>query len=331
MIPSQYAERQALLLLNGIIYTGWTSHCDIGLYTGWIMGYSESTLQQTQVLNVTPNGHEGSIWMSGGGMAADSNGFIYVLDANGTFDTTLDSNGFPSKSDYGNAMLKLSAASGKLVVADYFDMFNTVSESNADVDLGSGGPLLLPDQTDSNGIVHHLIVGAGKDRNIYLADRDNLGKFNPATNPEDSNIYQQLNGAMAGLVYSSPAYFNGVIYYAADGDALKAFPMVNAHLATSPTSVSSTTFQHPGPTPAISANGSQNGIVWALDSNLNSPGILHAYDPANLAHEFYNSNQAPTGRDTFGNGNKFITPLVVNGKVYIGTQNGVAVFGLLSH
>ena len=328
--PSQYAERQALLLLNGTIYTGWTSHCDIGLYTGWIMGFSESTLQQTQVLNVTPNGHEGSIWMSGGGMAADSNGFIYVLDANGTFDTALDSNGFPSKGDYGNAMLKLSAASGKLVVTDYFDMFNTVSESNADVDLGSGGPLLLPDQTDSNGIVHHLIVGAGKDRNIYLADRDNLGKFNPATSPEDSNIYQQLSGAMTGLVYSSPAYFNGVLYYAADGDFLKAFTLINAQLATSPSSTSPTTFQHPGPTPTVSSNGTQNGIVWALDSNLGSPGILHAYDPANLAHEFYNSNQAPNGRDTFGNGNKFITPLVVNGKVYVGTQNGVAVFGLLS-
>jgi outer membrane protein assembly factor BamB len=147
----------------------------------------------------------------------------------------------------------------------------------------------------------------------------------------DSNIYQQLTGAMTGLVYSSPAYFSGVLYYAADGDALKAFPLINAQLATSPSSVSPTKFQHPGPTPTISASGTQNGIVWALDSNLNSAGILHAYDPANLAHEFYNSNQAANGRDSFGNGNKFITPVVVNGKVYVGTQNGVAVFGLLPH
>jgi hypothetical protein len=328
--PSQYAERAALLLLNGNIYTGWTSHCDLGLYTGWVMGYSETTLQQTQLLNLTPNGHEGSIWMSGGGMAADSNGFIYVLDANGTFDTTLDINGFPTKGDYGNAMVKLST-SGKLAVADYFEMYNGGSESSEDLDLGSGGPLLLPDQTDTNGKVHHLIVGAGKDKNIYLADRDNLGKFNPATAPMDSNIYQQLTGVMAGLVYSSPAYFNSVLYYAADGDTLKAFPLTNAQLTASPSSVSPTKFAHPGPTPTVSANGAQNGIVWALDSNLGSPGILHAYDPANLAHEFYNSTQAPSGRDSFGNGNKFITPLVVNGKVYVGTQNGVAVFGLLSH
>ena len=245
--PAQYAERAALLLLNGNIYMGWTSHCDIGLYTGWVMAYSESTLQQTQLLNVTPNGHEGSIWMSGGGMAADSQSYIYLLDANGTFDATLDANGFPTKSDYGNAMLKLSTA-GKLAVADYFEMYNTESESSEDLDLGSGGPLLLPDQTDANGVGHHLIVGAGKDKNIYLADRDNLGKFNPATAPMDSNIYQQLTGAMAGLVYSTPAYFNGVLYYAADGDTLKAFPLANAQLPLTPSSQTGIKFPHPGPT-----------------------------------------------------------------------------------
>ncbi|HEY1995155.1 MAG TPA: PQQ-binding-like beta-propeller repeat protein [Edaphobacter sp.] len=329
--PSQYAERAALLLLNGNIYMGWTSHCDQGLYTGWVMAYSESTLQQTQVLNVTPNGHEGSIWMSGGGMAADSNGFVYFLDANGTFDTTFDANGFPTKGDYGNAMVKLST-SAKLGIADYFETFNTNAESAADTDLGSGGPLLLPDQTDANGRVFHLIVGAGKDRNIYLADRDNMGKFNFANMPvDDSNIYQELPGAMSGLVYSSPAYFNGVLYYAADGDTLKAFPLTNAKLATTPSSHSAVTFSHPGPTPSISANGAQNGIVWALESGLNNPGVLHAYDPGDLSHEFYNSAQAANGRDSFGNGNKFITPVIVNGKVYVGTQNGVAVFGLLGH
>jgi outer membrane protein assembly factor BamB len=326
--PSQYAERAALLLLNGTIYTTWTSHCDIGLYTGWIIAYSESTLQQTAVLNLTPNGHEGSVWMAGAGMAVDSNGFIYLLDANGTFDTALDSNGFPSQHDFGNAMLKLSTAGGKLTVADYFESSNGVNDSGADLDLGSAGALLLPDQTDANGAVHHLVVGAGKDKIIYLADRDNLGKYNPSST---ANIYQQISGAVTGLVYGSPAWFNGVLYYASDGDSLKAFPMTNARLATSASSATAVKFQHPGPTPTISANATQNGIVWALEANTNVPGVLHAYDPANLGHEFYNSNQAPSGRDSFGNGNKFIAPLVVNGKVYVGTQNGVAVFGLLTH
>ena len=326
--PGQYAERAALLLLNGTIYLTWTSHCDIGLYTGWIMAYSESTLQQTAVLNITPNGHAGSVWMAGAGMAADSNGFIYLLDANGTFDTTLDANGFPSRHNFGNAMLKLSTANGKLTVADYFESSNGTDDSDHDLDLGSAGALLLPDQTDASGVVHHLIVGAGKDQIIYVADRDNLGKYNPSST---SNIYQQLSGAVTGMIYGSPAYFNGVLYYAADGDSLKSFPITNAHIATSASSATAVRFQHPSATPTISANGTQNGIVWALEANTSSPAVLHAYDPADLTHEFYNSNQAPSSRDSFGNGNKFIAPLVVNGKVYIGTQNGVSVFGLLPH
>jgi hypothetical protein len=326
--PGQYAERAALLLLNGNIYTAWTSHCDNGPYTGWIMAYSESTLQQTQLLNVTPNGGEGSIWMSGDGLAADSSGNIYFLDANGTFDTTFDSNGFPASGDFGNAMLKLST-SGKLAVVDYFETYNTDTESADDVDLGSGGELLLPDQTDSSGVVHHLIVGAGKDENIYLADRDNMGKFNLHTST-DTNIYQEVTGALAGRVFSTPAYFNGVLYYGAMVDALKAFPLTNAKLATSPSSQSAITFVYPGTTPSVSANGTQNGIVWALESGSGSPGVLHAYDATNLAHELYNSGQAANGRDSFV-GNKFITPLVVNGKVYVGTPTGVAVFGLLAH
>ena len=329
-VPGQYAERAALLLLNGNIYTGWTSHCDQGLYTGWVMAYSESSLQQTQVLDLTPNGREGSIWMTGDGLGADSTGNIYFLDANGTFETTFDANGFPVKGDYGNAMIKLST-NGKLAVADYFETYNTSTESTDDLDLGSGGEMLLPDQTDASGAVHHLVVGAGKDSNIYLADRDNMGKFNPSNSPMNSNIYQQVTGALAGMVYSTPAFFNGVLYYGAVGDTLKAFPLTNAKLATTPSSQSANRFPYPGTTPGISANGAQNGIVWASESNLGSPGVLHAYDTANLAHELYNSGQAANGRDGFGDGNKFITPMIVNGKVYLGTQTGVAVFGLLPH
>ncbi|WP_236657407.1 pyrrolo-quinoline quinone [Acidisarcina polymorpha] len=329
--PAQYAERAALLLLNGNIYLAWTSHCDIQPYTGWIMGYSESTLQQTQILNVTPNGSEGSIWMSGDGLAADSSGNIYFLDANGTFETTLTSGGLPSSGDYGNAMIKLST-SGTLAVADYFNEYNTVSESGVDTDLGSGGEILLPDLTDATGTVHHLIVGAGKDMNIYIADRDNMGKYNSTG---DSNIYQQVSGQLAGKVYSTPAYFNNTIYYAAETDSLKAFPITNAQLAIAPSSQSATPFPYPGATPGISANGTTNGIVWALESTKASagfapiPAVLHAYDATNLANELYNSNQAANGRDVPGAGNKFITPLIVNGKVYVGTTTGVAVFGLI--
>ncbi|HEX6770993.1 MAG TPA: hypothetical protein VF126_03135 [Acidobacteriaceae bacterium] len=324
--PGQYAERAALLLLNGTIYLSWTSHCDIQPYTGWVMAYNEATLQQTAILNLTPNGRDGSIWMSGNGPAADAQGNIYFLDANGTFDSAFDGNGFPAQQDYGNAIMKLSTAGGKLAVADFFEPYNTVSESNADIDLGSGGAMLLPDMMDANGTVRHLLVGAGKDTNIYLADRDNLGKFDPSSN---SNIYQELPNALAKGAWSSPAYFNGTVYYAGQGDMLKAFPMSQARMAATPSSQSAAVFPYPGSTPSVSANGTQDAIVWALKSDLSQPGVLRAYDASNLAKELYNSNQAAGGRDSFGNGNKFITPVVVNGKVFVGTQTGVAEFGLL--
>ncbi len=329
--PGLYLERAALLLLNGTIYIGWSSHCDQGPYTGWLMAYNEQTLKQTAVLNFAPNsGGSGyaegaaTIWMSGNGPAADANGNLYFLLANGGFDTTLDANGFPSGQDYGNAFMKVSTAGGKLTVADYFNTSTTVLESDRDVDLGSGGAMLLPDQTDQNGQVHQLAVGAGKDTSIYLVDRNNLGKFSPTVN----NNYQQLPSVLVNGVYGSPAWFNGTIYYCGYSDILRAFSMVNARLQTNPSSVTSVVFNYPGTTPSVSANGTQNGIVWAVE-NGPSNGVLHAYDASNLAHELYNSNQAPNGRDSFSD-NKFITPVVTNGKVYVGSPTGVAVFGLLN-
>jgi len=321
--PGQYAERAGLLLLNHVIYTGWTSHCDQGAYTGWVIAYSESTLQQVNVLNLTPNGDEGSIWMSGAGLAADTAGNIYPLTANGTFDTSLDASGFPSKGDYGNAFVKISTANGGLTVADYFTMSNTVSESTVDEDLGSGGVLVLPDMTDASGLTRHLVVGAGKDQAIYLVDRDNMGKFNSASD----QVYQELMSALPGGVWSMPAYFNGRLYYGPVGQNLLAFQFANARLQTTPVSSTSAPFTYPGATPSISANGTSNGIVWATENT--NPAVVHAYDATDLSHELYNSNQAGT-RDQFGAGNKFITPTIANGKVYVGTTAGVGVFGLLA-
>jgi len=321
--PSQYKERPGLLLVNGALHTAWSSHCDFRPYTGWFMSFNASTLAKTSVLNVTPNGSEGAIWMSGAGIAADAAGNIYVLDGNGVFDTTLDAGGFPSQGDFGNAFLKLSTAGG-LAVADYFALFNTVQESNIDQDLGSGGALVLPDLTDGSGQIRHLAIGAGKDANIYVVNRDSMGKFNPNTN----NIWQEISGALAsGGVFSMPAYFNDTVYYGAVGDTLKAFTITNAKLSNGPTSQTGNAFAYPGTTPGVSANGTANAIVWAAENG--GSAVLHAYDATNLAHELYNSNQAPSGRDNFGPGNKFITPTIVNGRVYVGTTNGVAVFGLL--
>ncbi len=321
--PRQYNERAGLLLLNGVVYLGWSSHCDIDPYTGWLMGYNENTLAQTSVLNLTPNGSEGSIWQSGAGMAADLSNNIYFLDANGSFGTTLNASGMPTNGDYGNAFMKVSITGNKLTPADYFTMSNTVAESNADEDLGSGGAMLLPDETDASGTVRHLAVGAGKDANIYVVDRDNMGKFNSGGN----TIYQELGGALSGQEFGMPAYWNNTVYYGAVGDSIRAYPITQAKLATSPSSKTVHQFPYPGATPSISSNGTSNGILWAIDNS--GPAVLYAYDATDLTHELYDSNQAAGGRDQFGPGNKFITPMIVNGKVYVGTQTGVAVFGLL--
>jgi len=321
--PGQYKERPGLLLLSGILYLTFSSHCDIGAYTAWVLGYNQSTLAQTAVLNLGPNGGGPSIWMSGGAPAADSSGNIYLLNANGAFETTLDASGFPNHGDYGNSFMKISTANNTLKVADYFAMSNEVSESNADADLGSGSALVLPDFIDSTNAVRHLAVGAGKDGNIYVVNRDNMGKFSASSN----NIWQELTGALPGGIWSTPAFFNNTVYYGAVSGPLRAFPVSAAKLALSPSSQTGITFTYPGTAPAVSSNGTSNGIVWAHENT--NPAVLHAYNATNLTHELYNSNQAASSRDQCGPGNKFITPTIADGKVFLATQNSVCVYGLL--
>jgi putative cofactor-binding repeat protein len=318
--PSQYKERAGLLLVNGVVYTAWASHCDVTPYTGWIMGFSETTLAMTTVLNITPNGSGGGIWMSGAGPAADSSGNVYLAAGNGTFDATLNA-GFPSQRDYGNALLKLSTSSG-LVVADYFK--SATGGNGNTVDLSSGGTLLLPDLSDGTGHVWHLALAAGKDTNLYVIDRDAMGKFNSVAN----SVHQEIDGLSPGGTYSVPAYFNNTVYYGPVGKSIQAFGINNATLSTTPGSQTAATFLYPGATPSISASGTANAILWAVENN-STAAVLHAYDARNLAIELYNSNQAATNRDQFGPGNKFITPTIANGKVYVGTTNGIAIFGLL--
>src|SRR6266853_1777854 len=321
--PKQHKERPGLLIANGLVYTAWSSHCDFFPYTSWMISYSETTLAQVNILNLTPNGNDGALWNAGAGPAADGSGNVYVLTGNGTFDSTLNGGGFPSNGDYGNAFVKMSTSGGSLAVADYFTMSNTASESGADEDLGSGGLILLPPVNDSQGQPRSLAVGAGKDHHIYVVDRNNLGKFNSGTNA----IYQDLPSALSGSVFSTPAWFNGKLYYGAVGDKLKAFTFTAGTFPSAPSSQTANTFVYPGTTPSISANGSSNAIAWAAENA--GTAVLHAYDATDLTQELYNSNQAANGRDHFGNGNKFIVPTVVNGKVYVGTTNGVGVFGLL--
>ncbi len=320
--PAQYKERSGLLLMDGMVYLTWASHCDIRPYTGWVMGYDAKTLVQKTIINVTPNGNEGAIWGAGAGLTADTSGNIFFLDANGIFDTTLNSSGFPDSGDFGNAFIRLTTKGG-LAVADYFEMYNGPQESSGDVDFGSGGALLLPNMKDSSGNIWQLAAGAGKDGNLYLVNRNSMGEFNSSTN----NIYQELSGALSGGMCAMPAYFNGRLYYGPVGSPIMAFQFKDAQLETTPVAQTATSFGYPGATPSVSSDGDKNAILWATENT--NPAVLHAYN-ANSLVELYNTNQASGGRDQFGAGNKFITPLIINGKVYVGTTTGVGVFGLLS-
>jgi len=322
--PKQYKERPGLLLLNGTLYTSWGSHCDIRPYAGWMMTYNPTTLAQTAVLDFVPNGSNAAPWNAGAGPAADAAGNVYISLGNGTFDTTLTPAGFPNRGDFGNSLVKLALRGSNLTATDYWTMYNSNSESSVDTDLGSGGLMLLPDFTDAAGVTRQLVVAAGKDHNVYVADRNAMGHYNASNN---STLYQELPGALPGGEYSSPAYFDSHVYFGSVGQNLRSFSVSGAKLVVSPVQTTPTTFGYPGTTPSVSAYGTTGGIVWATENT--SPAVLHAYDATNVGTELYNSAQAANGRDQIGAGNKFITPTIANGKVYVGAQNSVGIFGLV--
>jgi uncharacterized protein (TIGR03437 family) len=313
--PYLQKNRAGLLLLNNVVYTAWTSYCDTGPYHGWLIAHDATTLHQTSVFNSSPNAWAGSFWMGGAAPAADSEGNIYVISGNGPFDA--DTKG----SDFGDTFLKLSSTNG-LAVADYFTPHNQLGLNRADLDLGSGAAVLLPDSAGSSAHPH-LLISAGKEGRIFLLDRDQMGRFQSA---DDSQIVQSLAGAI-GPLYGGPAYFNHTVYFAAANDSLKSFSISAGRLATTPGAQASQVYGYPGAVPVVSANGSSDGIVWLLEAS--GSGTLHAYDAANVATELYNS-QMKASRDSLGSFVRFTVPAIANGKVYVGTGNSLVVFGLLN-
>jgi fibronectin type 3 domain-containing protein len=326
-------NRPALTLVGGTLYLGFASHGDNGPYHGWVLGYSATTLQLTAVFNTTPNGGLGGIWQSGGRITADAQGNLYFMTGNGTFDTNLNANGFPANGDYGDSFVKLapdpssspSQPNGNgwgLKVVDYFTPFNQDGLNAGDVDLGSGGPVLLPDAVGSSSHPH-LLMGMGKEGRAYLVDRDNMGKFDPHTD----HVVEELPGASANGVWSNPAYFNGTIYYVGQSDVGRTFSIGNGLFSGGPISQSPDSYAYPGSTPSISANGTANAIVWDLDRGSNT---LRAYDASSYGTELYTSAQAANNRDQLGSVIKFTVPLVANGHVYVGTANSLAIYGLFA-
>lgn len=300
---------------NNVVLVGYGSHEDRGHFHGWLFAFDAITLQQKGFFISTPNGGAGSFWMTGNGLSVDAAGYVYGVTGNGSWD------GIHNFSD---SVLKLSVGPSGMTLADHFSPFNQSALSGGNLDLGSGGAMVLPNEAGSS-LHPHLLVAAGKESRIYLLDRDNLGGFNAAG---DTQIVQWLPPNPVGAGNSSPAYFNHSIYYQVSGDALKAYAISNAVINTNPITRSKGSW-YLGGTPVISANGTSNGIAWVLDySNAGrSPVVLHAYNATNLQTELYNTTQAPS-RDTPGIGVRWTTPVVANGKVYLGTRTELDIFGL---
>ena len=323
-------NRPALLLVNGAIFLGYASHCDSWPYHGWVFAFDAATFTQKGVFNTAPNGGQGGIWMSGSGLAADASGNVYVATGNGTFDTV----NVPATA-VGDSLLKLGMSSGKLALLDYFTPYNQSSLNSGDVDLGSGGVLLLPDQP---GSFPHLLVGAGKQGLIYLLNRDQMTKLNQHYCngcSSDTQVVQESSLGQVGGLWSMPAYWNNTVYFWGSGDVLKSIPLVNGLLDYAHLTSSTISYNFPGATPTIAANGTSNGMLWSIDSSAYGapapgPAVLHAHDATNIARELWNSAQAANGRDQAGNAVKFATPVIVNGKVYVGTSTEVDVYGLFT-
>jgi hypothetical protein len=313
----QQLQRPGLLLSNGVVYIAFGSFLDIEPYHGWLLGYDAKTLQQVSVFNTTPNASGGSIWMAGAAPAADDTGTIYLAVANGTFDANT------SGTDFGESVLKLGLSAGTVKVLDYFTPSNYADLNAADMELGSGGVMLLPDQATTP---NQLLVTGGKDASFYMADRGSLGKFH-----QDSNQVQQSFQLTQSIV-STPAYWNGRLYLQAAYDFLRSYDLNNGMLV--PASASTVPALYGGASPEVSANGNSNGIVWVVHTNSGvqpqQGAILRAYDASDLSQELYDSAQAGT-RDlpAADQGTHFTVPTVFNGKVYMTSGNELDIFGLL--
>ena len=314
--PLMHLNRPGLLLSDGTIYIAWASNCDNPPFHGWVMAYDKSSLAQVSVWNSTANGGLGGIWMSGGGVAADASGNLFLPTGNGTFDTA----GTPV--NYGDSVVKFASGAPRFAPSDYFTPYDQGSLEAGDIDVGSGGVLLLPDQP---GAHTHELIQAGKGGTIYVVDRDNMGHFNAGNN---SQILQSITGQLNPML-SAPAYWNGNVYLGGTQQSLQAFSLTNGVLSQTPISQTQLTFTYLGPSPSVSANGTANGIVWALFTDLNLNGgneVLYAFDATNLSQELYNSNQNSM-RDNPGGAVKFATPTIANGKVYVGAAQQLSVFG----
>ncbi len=325
-LPLTQNQRPALLLSNGIVYVTFASFSDYDPYHGWVMAYNAASLEFIDAYNATPNGGGGGSWMAGAGPAGDSDGNVYFATGNGRPDATAL---FDPPNDLPNSFLKLNVIGGKLTLVDYFSPYNAKCLSADDLDLGSSGPTLIPDQFAG----HSIIALGSKEGRAYLLDQNNLGKFQSGS---DSQVLSSVlfNPAACGQaafnanaplrVYGSPAYWNGNIYFGSAFGPLRQYAISSGKLVQTALS----THLYPGngqlgrgPLTMVSANGTTDAIVWTAENDLNGQGWLRAFDATNVANQLYVTN--------FGAGSNFIIPMVINGNLYVSGQKILYKFGLL--
>lgn len=311
--------RASLALANGIVYLTWASSCDMGPYHGWVLAYDAHTLRQAGVFNTSPDSSQSGIWQSDTGPAADSAGNLFVSTGNGTFDASSGGH------DYGDSLLKIATSrSNGITVSDYFTPSEQSELNSTDGDLGSGGPLLIPEQPGSHA---QLAVVGGKGGVIYVINRNRMGKFVPGNNP---HAVQTIK--VGGGIMGAPAYWNGHLYYFPSDDYLDDFAVQGGRLSNQPVARGTTKIVDPGATPSISANGAENGIVWVIETkgwrSVDRAAVLTAYDAKDVRNEIYSSEQN-SARDHAGAAQRFVVPIVANGRVYVPTSGEVDVYGLI--
>src|ERR1019366_4238889 len=322
-------QRAALLLDQGRLYVAFASHGDFGAYHGWVIAYDATTLKQRGSWVTTPNGYQGGIWMSGCGISADADGNLYLSVANGPFDAFGEQPGV----DLGDSVVKLKPGPGGLALLDYFTPFNQAIMARDDLDLGSAGVVLLPDQP---GPYPHLAFTSATNAHIYLLTRHAVVAYRAEGN-RNPQVVQEISGLREQM--GTPAYWNGYVYFGSGvspfKDSIRAFPVYNGMLSHAAASQTQAIYSLTRNTVSVSANGDADGIVWAVQTDgyyTSKPAgaaVLRAYDARNLGHELYNSNQR-LARDDPGPASKFTVPTIANGKVFVGTANQLSVFGLLS-
>jgi hypothetical protein len=316
--PRVENPRAALLLTRGTVYLTWGSSCDAGDYHGWVMTYDEQSLRQKAVFNTSPNAKESAIWQSDTGPAADDQGNVYVVTGNGAFDA--DS----GHRDYGDTILKLASDGSKLVVRDYFTPHDQETLSKKDEDLGAGGPVLVPEQ---GGNHPRLVLAGGKDGNLFVVNRDHMGRYHGATD----DVVQIVK--LKGNLHAAPGYWNQHVYVFGDHDVLHELTVHNGRLELAHDGNMGPV--DPGATPTISANGNKDGIVWTVGTRNwqvfpERIAVLHAYDASDVSRELYNSEEN-SDRDRAGISVRFTIPSVANGRVYVAARSEIDVYGLVQN